>query len=276
MVFKSIDPSDISISRFKVFKNWSCDETTVDSLGIVIQDGVSGSGTFNSGSDAKNTDGTFKRLIWASINHLYYPFSSSLQASKQTTRDKNNYYQNFIDMDKLPYISRSEDRSPTIKVINIPERIFGEKIKPGTVYLVSSSITVIDDENYNMFISGSDPRSLVGNVFYHQGQLVFTSQSFSASLDAFDLEFKSVHEIKEYEVACTVLESEFNYPTNPSAQDPDGYHYIPMFSSSEEKPSITMIGLYNDKNECMMVGKLPRPYKRMYDLDTTFILRVDL
>ena len=52
--------------------------------------------------------------------------------------------------------------------------------------------------------------------------------------------------------------------------------YIDMFSSSEAKPSITMVGLYNDDNECLMMGKLPRPFRRLYDLDTTFILRIDL
>jgi len=276
MVFKSLDPTDISISRFPVYKNWSCDNTTTASLGIVVQDGISGSGTFNLYSDAQNPDGTYKRLVWSSINHLYYPLSSSFQQSKQTTRDKSNYYHNFIDMDKLPYVSRSEARAPSIKVINIPARIFGEKIKPGSVYLVSGSIIILDDMNYNLYISGSDPKSLVGNVFYHQGQIVFTSQSFSASLDTFDLEFKSVHEIKEYEVSCTILESEFNYTTNPSSFGGDNIHYLPVFSASEEKAFITTIGLYNENNECILVGKLPRPFRRHYDLDTTFILRVDL
>ena len=113
-------------------------------------------------------------------------------------------------------------------------------------------------------------------LFYEYGQIIITSQSYSSSLDVFDLEFKSVHEIKEYEVACTIMESEFNYTTNKTAYSDDNIHYIGIFTASQAKSMITTIGLYDNDNELLMIGKLGRPFKREYDLDTTFILRVDL
>lgn len=269
-MFKTLQYGDISTRKFKVYRNWAVDQTTTGSYNMFVQYGVSGSGTFNSESDAKNADGSYKRLIWASVQHLYFPTSSLRQILSPKA-----YTRNFIDIDKLPLITRSLDETG-IAVLNIPVKIYGEEIKPNSILLVTGSTVVQDDGNYNLFISGSSPKANIGNVFYQYGQLIITSQSYTCSFDVFDLSFKSTHEIYEKEIFCEVGNSEFNYSVNPTAYNTDNIHYIPIFSSSIVQPYITQIGLYNDQNELLVVGKLPRPYRQLDELDTTFVLRFDL
>lgn len=269
-MFKVLHQSDISSRKFKVFKSWAFDNTITGSYGVTVQDGVSGSGIFITGSEPTNPDGSYKRLIWSSIQHLYYPTRSLQQPLHPRA-----YSRNFIDIDKIDLVTRSLNDTG-IRVVNIPVKMFGEEIKPNSFLLESSSIKIIDDGNYNLYISGTSPRSVVGNIFYQHGHIVITSQSYTSSLDAFDISFQSVHEIYENEVYCTALESEFNYTTNPSAYHSDSIHYIPIFSSSLTKPVITEIGLYNNENELLVIAKLPRAYKQDEVLDTTFLIRYDL
>lgn len=269
-MYKILHPSDISTRKFKVYKNWAFDNTTVNNYGIYVQEGISGSGVFNSQSDATNSyDESFKRLVWSSIQHLYYPTTSLNQQLHPLA-----YTRNFIDLDKINLVTRSlEDTG--IGVINIPVKIFGEEIKPGTFLLETSSIKIVDDGNYNIYVSGTSPRTVVGNIFYQHGHIIITSESYTSSLNVFDLSFQSTHEIYENEIYCNVLESEYNYSTNPSSYDSNSIDYIGIFSSSLIQPYITTIGLYNNDNELLVVAKLPRPYRQSDVLDTTFLIRYD-
>jgi len=269
-MLKSLDSSDVALRTFKVYKNWGCDETNYSSsFGLTIEDGIRDD-TFFTYGDIQNEDGTYKKLVWSSIKHLYYTSGS---------RQEYNARRNYVDSDKLKYVSRSLD--DRIRVINIPYKKIGDQIKPTSVVIIenSSSKTIVDDGNYNLYISGSSPREIIGNVFYDTGHIIISSQSYSSSLDNFDLSFQSTIKIKEYEVVCTVLEGEYNYTSNPTATMTGSGNYgfyMTPFVSSSLKPLITTIGLYNSDNELLMVGKLGRPYKREYDLDTTFVLRIDL
>lgn len=265
-MFKSLDPSDVALRTFKVYKNWGCDQDNCSSFGITVVDGIRDDSYFTYG-DVQNEDGTYKKLVWSSIKHLYYT-SGSFQ--------EYNARRNYVDSDKLKYVSRSLD--DRIRVINIPRKKIGDQIKPKSVVIIeaSSSKTIIDDGNYNLYISGSSPREIIGNVFYDTGHIIISSESYSSSLDNFDLSFQSTIQIKEYEVVCTILEGEFNYTSNPTAVSGNTSFYKNEFVSSSLKPLITTIGLYNSDNELLMVGKLGKPYKREYDLDTSFVLRIDI
>lgn len=265
-MFKSLDPSDIQIREFKVFKSWQCDNNSMSSIGITIDDGNKDTNNFSIG-DATNPDGSYKKLIWYSIRHLYYQSGS--------TFDYNSLV-NYTDFTKTAYVSRSI--SDGIRIINIPVNVYGDQIKPTSVliYEYSSSKYLVDDGNYNLYVSGTIPREIIGNVFYDTGHIIISSQSYTSSLDTFDLSFKSTVPIREYEVVCTVLESEFNYTTNLSAASGTSGLYKGEFISSSIKPFITTIGLYDDDSDLLMIGKLGKPYRRDYDIDTSFVLRIDL
>lgn len=267
-MFKSLDSSDVALRTFKVFKTWGVDNTTISSYGITVQDGIRDNTYFTYG-DTQNPDGSYKKLVWSSIKHLYYVSGSNQEY---------NARRNYVNSDILKYVSRSLD--DRIRVINIPENKIGDGIKPTSVIIESGSggsyKRFIDDGKCNLYIDGSSPRTIIGNVFYNTGHIIITSESYSSSLDTFDLSFQSTLEIKELEVACTVLEGEFNYTANPTACSASSGFYMSPLVSSSMKPLITTIGLYDDNNDLVMVGKLGRPYKREYDLDTVFVIRMDL
>ena len=110
---------------------------------------------------------------------------------------------------------------------------------------------------------------------------------------SFTLSFQNEHTIYENEVRCIVRESDFNLSYNPTllkyggqyivSSDSSGYTLTGSFDStvkdfatgSHFQPYVTAIGLYNDKNELLMVAKLGKPIALSSDTDMTFIVRYD-
>ena len=82
----------------------------------------------------------------------------------------------------------------------------------------------------------------------------------------------------ENEYQCTVEEHEFLETLNPSARKirsnecPD---FADFATGSLFRPYDTTIGLYNEHNELLVVGKLGQPIRMSNETDTTFVLRWD-
>lgn len=82
--------------------------------------------------------------------------------------------------------------------------------------------------------------------------------------------------IYQNEVRCRVSENDFNYTQNPSAtKSTETGSYIDAVTGSDFHPYTTMVGLYNDSDELLVVGKLARPYPVPPNTDMTFIVRWD-
>lgn len=97
---------------------------------------------------------------------------------------------------------------------------------------------------------------------------IFTSQ--------YNLTFSSQITIYQNEVRCLVNENDFNYTLNPSANKADTTgSYIDAVTGSDFHPYATMVGLYNDADELIVVGKLSRPYPIAPNTDMTFVIRWD-
>ena len=97
------------------------------------------------------------------------------------------------------------------------------------------------------------------------------------------------------EVKCRVLENDFNYSQNPTVfkyiTRITGSAALPFYSSSVGiitdgtitdnltgsafNPYVTTVGLYNEVNELLVVGKLATPYPIPENTDITFIVRWD-
>ena len=93
-----------------------------------------------------------------------------------------------------------------------------------------------------------------------------------------NLQFKNTHLIFENEFHCTVDEDEFNYTLNPTARknkDITKGDLASFATASSFKPYVTTIGLYNEDNELLVVGKLGQPIRMSDETDTTFVLRWD-
>lgn len=102
------------------------------------------------------------------------------------------------------------------------------------------------------------------------------------------------------EVKCRVLENDFNYSQNPTVfKAPTlitGSEALPFYTpkngtsvngqivdgtladnvtGSSFRPYVTTIGLYNDTNDLLVVGKLSTPYPIPSNTDMTFVVRWD-
>ena len=94
----------------------------------------------------------------------------------------------------------------------------------------------------------------------------------------FTVQYKNSHLIFENEYHCTVDEDEYNHTLNPTARklkDIDSGELAPFATSSNFKPYVTTVGLYNEGGELLVVGKLGQPIKMSDETDTTFVIRYD-
>jgi hypothetical protein len=89
--------------------------------------------------------------------------------------------------------------------------------------------------------------------------------------------------VYQNEFKCHVAENDFNYTLNPSAQQwyPSGSQYVTYghvlnaITGSDFRPYVTTVGLYNDADELLVVGKLSTPYPIPSHTDITFVIRWD-
>ena len=153
-----------------------------------------------------------------------------------------------------------------------------------TIYFESSSFegsgTVAVNEN-------------VGNIIYEHGMAILTNTELP-HLDltnAYNVtaSFLSSNTILEAEYKCTIRENEFNFSTNPSITSGSISisSAIGTFNSAGEtlynfatgsyfSPYITTVGLYDDFQNLIAVGKLSQPLQSSNTTDTTIIINLDL
>jgi len=160
--------------------------------------------------------------------------------------------------------------------------------------------------------SGSE----VGNVFYEHGQIVITDTGSYVNVGTstgHTLNYKSTSTLYEHEYVVDITPSEFNLSTNisttfersgsitiaegsvsmsrffPPGDQPTGMGTGSLKSfynaaskvegfvtHSEFKPYISTIGLYNDNNQLMAIGKLSKALKLNKDANTSIVIRFDV
>jgi hypothetical protein len=140
--FASIGKQDFTLTPIKVYKTFSYtrDKILESGSAYTIRDGhysglITPLGDPRAENDPKNTDGTYKHIIWKSINHLYY-------------RDPYNAYGSFEHPNRR-YTFKF--LNVTSSILSIPYMDHGERVRPGSVKIVSGSITLIDDGNGNLY-----------------------------------------------------------------------------------------------------------------------------
>ena len=278
-MIKEIPKSDVVVRPFKVYKEWTLDEGTIEPMYGTLQTDL-----YDVDTDELNSDGTSKRTLYDSIKSQFYlnPSTSSI----------------LTEVGKRKSYASTDERviGDTIGVISIPQQKYGEGLKVGSVELEYGSITVTDDGNSNLIDSASNHK---GNVFYDRGLLVLTDGIVEdTTIETFDLSYRSTMTIYENEIFLSVNESEFNVSQNPSAYD--GTNKIKLktiqstieptkfggfgdydYSSSVDTtgsylaPFITTIGLYDNELNMVAVCKLPKPIKSLPDYPLNFIVRFD-
>ena len=211
-----------------------------------------------------------------------------------------NYLSNTLDANRL-FPTGSNDE---IGVISIPSNLFGEYIKPGTFqYNYSGSTTtglITDDGEGGLFNLGFK----VGDIIYQHGVIILTAygSSITGSLygsalygagsygtsdtaelnevltsDNVTCSFQSTTTIYESQYKCTLRENEFNFSNNPSVISGSSTGTVYDFvTGSYFQPYVTTVGLYNNANQLIAVGKLAQPLQSSNTTDTSILVNLDL
>ena len=169
-----------------------------------------------------------------------------------------------------------------INVISIPSRLFGDYIQPNSFCLryydddLSAILSFIDDGEGNIK-SGS---TIIGNIFYPQGMIVipFTAQYPFNIYNATNItcSFSSSYTIYETQYKCTFRENEFNYTLNPTAASDTSGSLYSYTTSSQWSPYVTTVGLYDEMQNLLAVGKLSQPLQTSATTDTTILINIDM
>ena len=232
-------------------------------------------------------------LNYRSAQQLYY--SNYISGSIPTTA---SYADNWLQStaasgtfdDDFRYFPTASDAS--VWIVSIPRSVYGQQIARKSFFMSGSTVdgmqtyewNIVDDGNGNLIEvnTGTVINQKVGNLFYAQGMAVITSQApeFGALMfdSAYNTQLDLTAQLTMYqnEVRCLVNENDFNYTLNPSATiSGSNGDYINAITGSDFDPYATTVGLYNDVNELLVVGKLSRPYRMPPNTDMTFIVRWD-
>ena len=219
-----------------------------------------------------------------------------------------NYLQTSLTQSRyFPTATGSE-----ISTLSIPSRLYGNNIVPNTFKLTYTSsnflYSVITDDGEGNLITGSN---IIGQIFYFHGIATFTSGGFETisrdvntnvlvgggiygsgiygsgstvyggiptyiNLDKVTISYSSSFDILETQYKCTIRENEFNYSLNPSilSGSLDDVYYN-FATGSYFNPYITTVGLYNNNQELLAIGKLSQPIPISSYTDTTIIVSID-
>lgn len=96
------------------------------------------------------------------------------------------------------------------------------------------------------------------------------------NLNQLRVDFSSSIRIYENQYRCTINENEFQYSLNPTllsgSLDDVFYDFV---TGSYFSPYVTAVGLYNENNELLAVGKLSNPIPISQYTDTTIVVGFD-
>jgi hypothetical protein len=191
-----------------------------------------------------------------------------------------------------------------IAVISISSKLYGEYIVPNSFILEYPTLnsTIYDDGQGNLNISSSIGgfNGYIGNIIYTHGLAILTDITLPDVL-GYNIEdyvidndvtcsFSSSMTIYEAQYKCTIRESEFNATLNPSAQqsgsiiEVSGSYFSQRgdgtlannVTGSYFSPYVTTVGLYDELQNLLAIGKLAQPLPTSDTTDTTILINLDL
>lgn len=122
---------------------------------LFYQEGITGSGLFDPDNDERNLDGTYKRSVHNQTKNAFY-------------NKRNNPTQIFgTEYIDFPLSQTKRNLSDYFRMFTIPRNIFGEKIKPNTVYFYDTNLddnVIVHDDGYQNLNAGFDLFSKVQEI----------------------------------------------------------------------------------------------------------------
>lgn len=187
-----------------------------------------------------------------------------------------------------------------IGVISIPTKLYGDIIQPGSFIISAESGSIADDGDGNLYFTLDG--EYCGNIIYQHGLVILTKDNaaggpyYGSAVYGTDVygggpnpfieniilspnvtcSFSSSFTIFETQYKCTFNPSEFNFSLNPSliSGSTDGTVYD-FVTGSYFNPYVTTVGLYNENQDLIAVGKLAKALPSNNTTDTTILINID-
>jgi hypothetical protein len=294
--YKQFLASDVIVTPFEVNKGFSFKQSEWGTE-VQIDRFLGTSGSFEFNQDTTGTLSTqYQVLVYNSIKELYYSnfltqsFGDIIQTASlvpgndeagnvlvgptNSTGRYFNYLQSTLTASRyFPTGSGAE-----VGVISVSSKLFGEYIQPDSFNytFTSGSVHTITDDGQGNLVSASVN---VGNIIYPHGMVIITDAALasgSAVTTNATCSFSSSLTIYETQYKCTIRENEFNFSLNPSlisgSTDGTVYGYV---TSSYFSPFVTTVGLYDEFQNLLAVGKLAQPLPTSATTDTTILINLD-
>jgi hypothetical protein len=187
--FKQLSKADVTSVSYAANKQWnlSFDCFPTSSEYITIYKGTNFTGSFS--PTEPTSSGQYERLVYSSINHLFYQeYSGSLDTGSLMFNV--NTYQSassqrptasYFDYNTNPLLIKSFPTgvNESIRVFVINKDIYGSKVLPNSFALSSSAYYITDDGYGNLYDSGSTNGYVhIGNIFYAFGIGIITNQDY--------------------------------------------------------------------------------------------------
>jgi hypothetical protein len=211
------------------------------------------------------------------------------------TRD--NYPQTNINYPRL-----FNQNSGSFLVISIPSNLYGEYIVPNSFFYKVNKNTLpgtlvgeyilTDDGEGNIILNANSSlinitNEIVGNIFYEHGIITVLTASLNSPTTYAGLinvlrgepdvtcSFSSSLTIYETQYQINIRENEFNLTLNPSLISGSEGDIYAFATGSDFSPYITTVGLYDDNQNLLAVGKLSQPLKTDNTTDINIMINFD-
>ena len=257
----------------------------------------------------------YKRLVYNSAKELYYSNTIGTASLAFTVPGLDSTgdvltgpassagrYENYLQTTLTQSREFPTGSNTYIGVISVPSKLYGDSIQPGSFNISNAQafITVADDSEGNLVDQTTG--LIVGQIFYAHGIAAITDNG-ELGLDVYGsgiygtsvygvsdrsyienliisssvtCSFSSSYSLFETQYKCTIDTSEFNFSLNPSliSGSTDGTVYD-FATGSYFNPYITTVGLYNEAQDLIAVGKLAKPLPSNNTTDLTILINID-
>ena len=190
--FKRLNKSDVTQVPYTANKQYSlkavCPSGENNYFNIYKGTYITGTFVPNNVSVDPITNGEYERLIFDSINHLFYQsysgsllntssimFNNDTYISASQQRPTNSYF----DYNSNPGLIENfpTGSNASIRVIAINQNVYGSKVLPYSFNLSSSAFNLKDDGIGNIYDTNNSG-SNIGNIFYTHGLGIITDPNY--------------------------------------------------------------------------------------------------
>jgi hypothetical protein len=187
--FKQLSKADVTSVSYAANKQWAlpftCPSLSNEYFNVYKGTFITGTFVSNNPSIDPVTNGQYERLVYDSMNHLFYQkFSGSLDTGSlmfnintYTSASQQRPTGAYFDYNINPLLVKNfpTGAGAGIRVLAINQDIYGSKVLPNSFNLSSSAYNIFDDGYGNLYGSGSIH---VGNIFYAHGLAIITNPDY--------------------------------------------------------------------------------------------------